>query len=161
IERPSDRPVETPLPATAPAKSRVLWYILAGAAVVFLALCVVAVIAAIWIVDSLRPRPHPTPTPIVQVSPTPTGSIFITQTTPTPAPTTMPTSTPTASSTPTPVYSPVVEQTPSGSPGSQKPILGKVLFADDFQTLLPGWGTPNNHWEVRNGRFVLHPVLNQ
>jgi TIR domain len=163
-QHPPDGPDQTPLPsATRPARSRVLWYVLAGTAAVLLGLCVLAVAAALWIVNSFSPRPHPTPTPIVQVSPTPapTGSIFISQNTPTPAPTTIPTSTPIASSTPTPVYSPVVEQTPTGSPGSQKPILGQVLFADDFQTLLPGWGTPNNHWEVKNGRFVLHPSLNQ
>ncbi|MBV8970053.1 MAG: hypothetical protein JO331_13470, partial [Verrucomicrobia bacterium] len=159
-QRPPDDPADTRFPpATAPARSRVLWYVLAGVAVVLLGLCVLAVAAAIWIVDSFRPRPHPTPTPIVQVSPTPTATIFITQNTPTPAPTTAPTSTPIASSTP--VYSPVVEQTPTGSPGSQKPILGQVIFADNFQTLLPGWGTPNSHWEIRNGRFVLHPALNQ
>jgi hypothetical protein len=163
-QRPLDRPPETP--AAAPPRNFVLWYVLGGVAVVFLGLCLLAVAAAIWIVDVNRTRPQSVPSPIVRVSPTPapTASPFIAQNTPVPLPTTVPTSTPIISSTPTPVYSPVVELTPTPSAvpqAPQKPVLGKVLFADDFQTLLPGWGSAKSHWEIGNGRFTVHPALNQ
>jgi hypothetical protein len=167
VQHPSDRPPEPPTaPATAPARNLVLWYVLAGVAVAFLGLCLLAIAAAIWIVDLNRTRPQSVPSPIVRVSPSPepTASTFIAQKTPVPLPTTVPTSTPIVSSTPAPIYSPVVEltSTPSAVPrGRQKPVLGRVLLADDFQTLLPGWGSANSHWDIGNGRFTLHPALNQ
>jgi hypothetical protein len=163
VQHPSNRPPEPP---ATPARNMVLWYVVGGVAVAFLGLCLLALATAIWIVGVNRTRPQSVPTPIVRVppSPEPTASTFITQNTPVPLPTTVPTSTPIGLSTPTPIYSPVVELTPTPSAvprGLQKPVLGRVLFADDFQTLLPGWGSANSHWEIGNGRFTLHPALNQ
>jgi hypothetical protein len=50
----------------------------------------------------------------------------------------------------------IAKSTPTPTP--TVPAVGRLLYEDDFATFNPGWGTPGEALNVKDGKFIITPV---